>query len=143
MANNRTSTYGLVAVLLVVLLLLEACSGSNAIVVKETTTAEAEPSPTVTAILSPAPESEGDRIQIVPHSLAWAPSGHWLAYTSVDGRAWLRARESGTPAPVEGIHLVGPAELRVAWSPDGKYLLVYGEWDSPRWTGLWLVPARY
>jgi len=29
---------------------------------------------------------------------------------------------SETPAPVEGVHLVGPAELRVAWSLDGTQI---------------------
>jgi len=64
-----------------------------------------------------------------------------LAYTSADGRVWLRTRELGTPLPVDAIRIVGPANLGVAWSPDGSRLLVYGEWDYPRWTGLWLVPV--
>jgi dipeptidyl aminopeptidase/acylaminoacyl peptidase len=134
-------TRGLIGIWLVVLLVLAACAGPRTAVAREAAMARAEPTPTVHSAPSPTAESETDRVQILPHSLAWDPSGRWLAYASVDGRAWLRTRESETPLPVEAIHLVGPADLSVAWSPDGSRLLVYGEWGSPRSTGLWLVPV--
>jgi len=142
MTIESANTRWLIGIRLAVLLLLAACAGPGTAIVKEAATARAEPTPTVHSALSPTPESEADRVQILPHSLAWDPSGRWLAYTSADGRVWLRARASETPAPVEGIHLVTPAELRVAWSPEGSNnLLVYGEWGYPRSTGLWLVPV--
>jgi hypothetical protein len=137
LANTRW----LIGIWLAALLLLAACAGLRTAIVKEAATARAEPTPTVHSTPSPTPESEVDLVQILPHSLAWDPSGRWLAYTSVDGRAWLRTRESEALALVEGIHSVAPAELRVTWSPDGSRLLVYGEWDYPRSTGLWLVPV--
>ena len=136
-----TDMRGLIGIWLAMLLVLAACAGPRTVVAREAAAARAESASTVHSAPSPTPESETDLVQILPHSLAWDLSGRWLAYTSVDGRAWLRARESETPLPVEAIHLVGPADLSVAWSPDGRRLLVYGEWDYPRSTGLWLVPV--
>jgi WD40 repeat protein len=137
LANTRWS----IGIWLAMLLLLASSAGPRTAIVKETAAVRAGPMPTIHSAPSPTPESEADVVQILPHSLAWDPSGRWLAYTGVDGRAWLRTRESETPALVKGIHSVAPAELRVAWSPDGSRLLVYGEWGSPRSTGLWLVPV--
>jgi Tol biopolymer transport system component len=141
MADKSGDTQWLIAVLAIMVLLLAACAGQSQVAVKETATDQAEPKPTVMATPSPAPESEGDLVQIFPHSLAWDSSGRWLAYTSVDGRAWLRASKSERPAPVKGIDSVASVEVSVAWSPDGSRLLVYREWGSPRSTGLWLVPV--
>jgi hypothetical protein len=95
----------------------------------------------------PATGATPAAVQILPHSLVWDPSGRWLAYAGADGRAWLRARsrargrgrEPEVPQPINGVQASGPAELKTAWSPDGKHLLIYGDWGYPRLTGLWWV----
>jgi hypothetical protein len=90
---------------------------------------------------TPDPGKEPPSIQILPYSLAWAPSGRWLAYTSADGRAWLHARDSELSRSINGIQTSAPADLKAVWSPDGTRLLIYGEWGYPRSTGLWWVPV--
>lgn len=73
-------------------------------------------------------------------SLAWDPSGRWLAYTDHSGGAWLQSRE-GDPMRVFGVAAGADASLRTAWSPDGGLLMIYGTWGvgAPPWSAIWLT----
>lgn len=110
------------------------------------------PRPTLTPTATPGsipdqlPTTAGpldDRDTISIGSLSWDPSSRWLAYTTSDGRAWLRAINEHAATALPGIQAAAPATLDFAWSPDGDELLVYGYWGSrdSRWTAMWLVPV--
>ncbi|MHB9032118.1 MAG: TolB family protein [Anaerolineae bacterium] len=108
-----------------------------------TPAATATPAPQTPSI-SPTPSATADPGpgEILPNSLSWSPDGLWLAFTTLDGRVWLQARGQAAAAPVDGIQTGNPSELRVAWSPLGGQLLVYGAWGEPGSTGMWLVPVQ-
>ncbi len=57
----------------------------------------------------------------------WSPDSQWIAFTTIDGRSFSNvmvvARTGGEARPVTSL-ANGETGSRVAWSPDGRYLLV-------------------
>jgi len=88
-----------------------------------------------------APTGPEMTVYVTPGSLVPDPTGRWLAYTSSEGRVWVRD-VAGNEIEIAGLPAAYPAELRVSWSPDGDELAIYGLWglEYPRTTGLWVVP---
>ena len=122
---NYSRKYGraCLGMTMAILLLLAAClnkqtgmGGGTAPV--ETVRATATTAFTPTATLTPYPTPTAGQtcpFQVLPSSLAWHPSGRWLAYASSDGRVWLRDFASEMAQQVEGIEGFEQADLRLTW----------------------------
>jgi tricorn protease len=59
-------------------------------------------------------------------SLAWSPDNQWIVYTSIDGRSFANLNvvpaAGGESRPISFL-ANGETGTRIAWSPDGKYIL--------------------
>jgi eukaryotic-like serine/threonine-protein kinase len=70
------------------------------------------------------PISSAEVLQSGPIS----PDGLWVAARNSENRVVLFPTSSGDPVAVPGIH---PPERAVQWSPDGKFLYIYGRGELP------------
>ncbi len=79
-----------------------------------------------------APDAKAtDRVlttaQLEGAALAWSPDSQWIAFTAVDGRSFRNiaviAAAGGEVHPISFLANGETANERIAWSPDGKFIL--------------------